>query len=120
MSAGKVEMPDPGKMHLAGHVLRALLESNVRAGARVPRGCIAVCAGQMGLTLVGDGQRLLLEAGVSPEARAVVSGSLDAFTDVALGRGMVLPVLTGRLRLAGNPLALLAWLPLLRVRGASR
>lgn len=104
-------------MHLVGHFLRALLERNLRAGAKVPRGCVAVCAGRMELTLTGDGERVCLAPGVAPDARAVVSAPLETFLDVALGHGMVLPFLNGRLRLRGNPLALLAWMPLLRTEG---
>ncbi len=110
-----VAVAEPGKMHLVGHFLRAVLERNLRAGARVPRGSVGVRAGRMELTLSGDGERVRLSVGIAPEARAVVSGALSDFLAIARGRGVLRPLLSGRVRLRGNPLALLPWLGLLRV-----
>lgn len=101
-------------MHLAGHFIAAVLEQQTRSGARVPRGCIGVRAGTMQLTVCGDGERVRLEPRLLPAARAVVSGSLDAFLGVALGGSVVVPLLTRRVRISGDPRALLPWLPLLR------
>ncbi len=120
MEDPRVEVPDAGGMHIVGHFLRAVIERNLRDGMRAPRGCIALRAGEMALTLVSDGTRVRLEPTLSPEARATVSAALETLTDVAQRRGIVPALLSGRLRLSGNPLALLPWLPLLRVPEASR
>ena len=47
-----------------------------------------------------------------------VRGSMDTLLGVSLGKGMVWPVLTGRLKVGGKVWRLLRMLPLLKAEGA--
>jgi len=47
-----------------------------------------------------------------------VRGSMDTLLGVSLGKGMVWPVVTGRLKVGGKVWRLLRMLPLLKAEGA--
>lgn len=115
----RVEIAEPGKMHLVGHFLRAVLAGRIEAGARVPRGRIGIRAGSMEMTLTGDGRCVRLDTGIAPDVKAVVSAPLDTLMGIALGRGMVHALLARRIRIRGNPFALLSWMPVLSARSGA-
>jgi hypothetical protein len=114
-----LEVEDLPDMHLLGLILRSLITRNLAdpkkalRAARL-RGIAAVQAGEMKLTLDCQPGKLVLRRGHPEKARARVKGSLAAFLDIALGGGLVRPVLDGDISVGGNPFFLLRLLPLLR------
>lgn len=116
----------PGEMNLLGYILRSLVERNldtprgVRALSKM-KGTVLVGASKMKVTLDFSGEDLQVEVGEpssqgKPDVRVV--GSMDALLGVSLGKGMVWPVLTRRLRVGGKVWRLLRMLPLLKAEGA--
>ena len=93
---------------------RAVAEPAAQDRARRLSGDIQVDAGGMTVTLrfTGDGVVVLSEAAAKPRAR--VRGQMDALLGMVTGGGVVGPVLTGRVRIGGNPFVLLKMLPLIR------
>jgi SCP-2 sterol transfer family protein len=99
-------------MNLLGLFMKAALESRVERIERArPSGDIALTAGAMSVTLSFSPDRVVIRKGVADKPRAHVKGSLEGMIEVARGRA-VAPFLRRRVRLSGNPLALL---PLSRV-----
>jgi ABC-2 type transport system ATP-binding protein len=76
---------------------------------------VAVQAGEMKVTLAFQAGAVQVRRGRSARPRASVQGSLAALTDLALGGGLVGPVLSGRLRPRGSLLLLLRLRKLLQV-----
>ena len=114
----RVVLESPARTQILGLLMRGLLDNRLTddalfARALRLRGDVQIRAGDMVLTLrFGDGPvRVVPYATDRP--RASVRGSLRALLDIAGGHGFVLPVLTGRLRVAGNLFLLLRMLPLL-------
>jgi len=121
VSTGCVSIVAPERMNLLGLILRSILERRLaqpggRRAAAGLRGDIVVDARGMRVTLRfhGGGVRITREP---PRARALatVSGTMQAFIDASLGRGMVRAVLARQLRVYGNPAALVRLIALLRV-----
>ena len=119
----------PERMNLLGLLMRGLLATNLerpelRLRAEKLRGHVAVRAGDMQVTLSfgADGVHIHspdtdADATVgSGGPRARVRGDMKALLGVVTGAGMVGPVLTGRIRIGGNPFLLLRVLPLIRAR----
>jgi len=117
----RVTIDDPARMNLLGLILANIMERNMAGDPKVWRrferlaADVVVRAGEMVVTLrFGEGS-VLVKRGAEGRARAQVSGSLDALVDMALGGGMVGPVLAGRLKPKGSLLLLLKLKRLLRV-----
>jgi hypothetical protein len=118
-----ITIDNPPRMNLLGLILGSLVERNLErdeklrrrfaklAAARVD---IVVEAGRMAVTLRFAEGGLVIKRGAEPGARAAVSGSLDALMGLALGGGMVRPVLSGALKPRGSLRLLLAMKRLLR------
>ncbi len=113
----------PGEMNLLGYILRSLVEKNLNTpkGARAllkMTGTVLVGASKMRLTLDFSGEDLVMEVGARGKPDVRVVGSMDALLGVSLGKGMVWPVLTRRLKVGGKVWRLLRMLPLLKAEGA--
>jgi hypothetical protein len=66
------------------------------------------------VTLDFSGEDLIMSVGRDGKPDVRVRGSMAALLDIALGKGMVAPVLTGRLKLGGKAWRLLRLLKLMR------
>ena len=96
------------EMPLVGLFMHAALEARRDALARAaPRGDLAITAGGMSVTLACTPDRVAVRPGVSGSPRAHLRGSLEALIEIARGR-LAGPVLRRRVRISGNPVALLA------------
>ncbi|MFC1654847.1 SCP2 sterol-binding domain-containing protein, partial [Myxococcota bacterium] len=94
---------------------------NTPKGARAlsrMKGTVLVGASKMKVTLDFSGEDLVVEVGAQGKADVRVLGSMDALLGVSLGKGMVWPVLTRRLKVGGKVWRLLRMLPLLKAEGA--
>lgn len=115
-----VTIDDPPSMSLLGLILASILERNLadpalqRSAARL-RGDVVVQAGEMIVTLSFAEGGVTVRRGAAERPRAAVRGSLDTLMGLSLGRGMVGPVLAGRLKPRGSLLQLLRMRRLLRV-----
>jgi hypothetical protein len=108
-----VTIEDPPRMNLLGLILSSILERNLekpelQQRAEKLRAEVAVQAGDMAVTVAFQGGPVLVRRGRGEaRPRASVQGSLGAFTKLALGGGMVGPVLSGKLKPGGSLLLLL-------------
>lgn len=112
----KVKFETPGTMNLLGYFLRSLIERNVKSeqGARAfnkMKGVIVVGASEMRVTLRFTEHDVVIALGEQNGADARVCGSLNTLLAVTLGRELIAPVLSGRLKVSGKIWRLL---PLLR------
>jgi hypothetical protein len=113
----------PGEMNLLGYILRTLIERNlqtekgVRALSKM-KGTVLVGASKMRVTLDFSSDDLEVEVGARGKPDVRVLGSMDALLGVSLGKGMIWPVLTRRLKVGGKFWRLLRMLPLLKAEGA--
>ena len=116
-----VEIEKPRRMNLLGLMLGDVLTRSVARrgpdGLGGLAGDVVVEAGRMAITLRFEEGRVLVKRGAKESARARLSGSLNTLLNMALGGGMVWPLLTRRLRIGGNPFVLLKLRSLLRVPG---
>jgi hypothetical protein len=103
----EVVLEEPEKMNLLGLFMKAALEDRAdRLGAAGASGDIALTGGDMSVTLSFMPDRVIVRKGIVGSPRASLRGSLESLLEVARGN-MTTPVLTGRVRLGGNPLAVL-------------
>jgi hypothetical protein len=114
----KVVFKKPGEMNLLGYILRSLVERNLEteSGARVLKKMnrtVLVGASDMRITLDFSGADLVMAVGQEERTDARVSGSMDTLLGVSLGKGMVWPVMTGKLKVGGKVWRLLRMLKLL-------
>ncbi len=115
----RVVLDQPETQNLLGLLLRNMLEVNLADEAnynriRGTKGDVQVQAGDMVITLRLDGQGLTIISGAQDQPKASVRGGMGAFLNVARGGGVVGPVLSGHIKIKGNPLLLLKLMPLLR------
>jgi hypothetical protein len=117
----EVTIHDPERMNLLGLILGSLIERNVAGDPELKRrfdrleGAVAVTAGRMAITLRFGRGSLTVERGAAAGTRASVRGSLDTLMGLSLGKGMVGPFLSGKLKARGT-LFLLKLMPLLRAK----
>ena len=109
----------PDEMNLLGYILRSLFDRNLKTppgeqAFRKMKGRVLVGASEMKVTLDFDGDDLQIAVGESDKAQTRVRGSMDTLLGVALGKGMVGPVLAGRLKVGGRVWRLLRMLKLLK------
>ena len=100
---------------LGSVIERALAKPSRRKRCSKLKGEVLVTAGKMEVTLRFDGERVIVAPKPSGKPRARVGGDLRSLTRVALGHGVVLPYLRGRIEVGGNVYFLLKILPLMRV-----
>ena len=119
MASARVEVEHPESISLMGLLMRGLIEENLRIEANARRvarmrGDVAVQAGGMAVTLsFGDGG-VTIRGGTPEHPAARVSGGMEDLLGMVTGGGLVGPVLSGRVRIGGNPFMLLRILPLIR------
>lgn len=119
----RVVFKTPGEMNMLGYILRCLVERNLETpkGARAfakMKGTVMVGASRMRVTLDFSGEDLVVEMGWRDNVDVRVRGSMDTLLGVSLGKGMIWPVVTGRLKVGGKVWRLLRMLPLLKAEGA--
>lgn len=117
---GQVVVKDPDQMNLLGLLMANIIKRAVEKPAglrrcRKLRGEVQVQAGRMGVRLKFLKGPVEVARSGEGKARASISGDLAAFTNVALGGGIVGPYLKGKLKASGNLFFLLKLLPLMRV-----
>lgn len=109
---------DPPTMNLLGLLLGNIIERNLAHEAKLRKfqklsGALEVHAGEMCVTLTFADDKMTVSRGPADKPKATVSGAMDALLGMALGGGMVLPWLAGRIKTRGNLFMLLALKPLL-------
>jgi predicted lipid carrier protein YhbT len=96
------------EMSLLGLFVKAALEERLPALERArPRSEVSVESGGMSITLVCSPTEVVVHKGIPGRPDARLSGELSALAELASGR-IVDPLLRRRIRVSGNPLALLA------------
>jgi hypothetical protein len=103
----QVQVEDIDEMNLLGLFMKAALEDRVHAVESAGlNGDIALSAGEMSVTMSFSPERVVIRKGMVERPRARLKGSLEDV--IALGRGKIASrVLTGRVRVSGNPAATL-------------
>lgn len=117
-----VRLREPEQMNVLGLLMAGYLESALQDTALrglVGRlgGGLSIRAGKMWTTLLFDGGGVEIVRGRDEAARASVEGEMDVLLGVVTGGPLVLPVLSGKVRMGGNLLLLLRLLPLLTAGG---
>lgn len=118
-SEARVIIDDPSSMSLLGLLLGSIIERQADQPQSIKRieklrGALVVEAGTMTITLqFADGKVTILRGAVEG-ARARVRGSMEALLNISLGKGMVGPWLSGRIKTKGSLFMLLRVLPLMR------
>ena len=115
-----VRIDDPEHMNLLGLLLQGFLTRQLdapalRARASRLRGDFGLQAGEMAVTLSFDGAGILIKKGFTAVARARILGPMHEMVAVAGGgawRG-VASVLSGRVTIRGNVLALVGLMPIM-------
>jgi hypothetical protein len=119
-SDARVIIDDPPSMSLLGLLLGNIIERQAERPESIKRlqklrGTLVVEVGTMTISLqFADGKVTILR-GAAEGARARVIGSMQALLNVSLGKGMVGPWLSGRIKTKGSLIMLLRVLPLMRV-----
>jgi len=116
----RVTIEDAPRMNLLGFFLAGIIERNLADAEQLRRferlaADVVVQAGELVVTLKFARGSLVVRRGAEAGARAGVRGSLDTLMGMALGAGMVGPVLRGALKPRGSLLLLLKLKRLLRV-----
>lgn len=115
---------DPTRMNLLGLFLANIIGRNLEQPEQLKRlskvkGSINVFAGAMTVALSFSEGALTVSREPLQGANAQVSGTMDALMGMALGRSMVGMVLSGRIKIKGNPFLLLKIKPLLMAAKAA-
>jgi hypothetical protein len=117
--AERVVVEDPEHTNLLGLLMKDLVSSNLANEATYEKikgmeGDIQVRAGDMVVTMRFGGGQLRIVEGGHENPRASVAGSMPALLSVVTGGGMIGPVLSGAIKIGGNPFTLLKVLPLIK------
>ncbi len=113
-----VTVINPENMNLLGLLMKGFFENRlqdetVARKASELHGAYHVTAGKMDVTLLFDKGNITIERGRSRPPLASIKGSMDALLGMITGKGYIWPVLTFKVRIGGNPLALLPLLPVM-------
>ncbi len=114
----RVVLAEPEKMSILGLLMHGLLSNNLADEHKYARACsmsgdILVKAADMSVTLrFADGQLTIIR-GDTGQSKARVAGTMTSLLGVVTGAGMVAPFMAGKLKIGGNPFALLKMLPLI-------
>lgn len=123
-----VVVEEPERMNLLGHILASTLRRSMAKsfGARVARslsGDVAITAGRrkMGITVSFSGGRVTIRRGASDSAKARIEGDLGPFIKIATGATIVdligegaKSLVSGKIRMSGDPTVLARLIPLIR------
>jgi len=117
--AERVVVEDPEHTNLLGLLMRDLVASNLAREETYERvrgmeGDIQVRAGGMVVTMRFGGGQLRIIEGEQKDPKASVAGSMPALLSVVTGGGMLGPLLSGAIKIGGNPFTLLKVLPLIK------
>ncbi len=120
--AERVVVEDPEHTNLLGLLIRDLVSTNlsneeIYERVRGMEGDIQVRAGDMVVTMRFGGGKLRIIEGERKNPKASVRGSMPALLSVVTGGGLIGPVLSGAIRIGGNPFTLLKVLPLIKASG---
>jgi hypothetical protein len=115
----RVVVEDPEHTNLLGLLMKDLVASNLADDAtyekmKAIQGDIQVRAGDMVVTMRFGGDQLRILDGEQKDPKASVGGSMPALLSVVTGGGMIGPLLSGAIKIGGNPFVLLKVLPLIR------
>jgi len=118
-SEARVIIDDPPSMSLLGLLMGSIIERRAAQPEIIKRieklrGGLVVEAGTMTITLLFAEGKVTVLRGAAEGARARVRGSMNALLNISLGKGMVGPWLSGRIKTKGSLLMLLRVLPLMR------
>jgi hypothetical protein len=119
LEQARVVLDSPERMNLLGLLMHGLLARNlareeVYAKARRIAGDVLVRAGEMAVTMRFADGRVTILCGVAGRPRARVSGTMDGLLGVVAEGRMVMPFLSGKIKIGGNPFLLLKMLPLIK------
>jgi len=117
-----VRVHDAEHMNLLGLLLQGFVEQQLQSPklarkARRVRGAFGVQAGQMAITMTFGPDGVVISKNFAAKTRARISGSMEEMIALVAGgggaMGAVIAVLEGRLKVRGNPFALLGLLPIM-------
>ena len=116
----QVVLKDPESMNLMGLFLKTILERNMENASKAAviqnmRATIDVKGGKMGVSLIIDRGTITIERGSPQRSNSRIAGTLDSMLSICTGGSYVAPVLSGKVKIGGNPFLLLRLLSLLRV-----
>ena len=111
-------------MNLLGLFLASIISRNLEQPDHEQRfakvkGAVLVEAGTMTVALCFAEGKLVVTRAAPEQVNARVSGAMDALMGMSLGSGMVGMVLSGRIKIKGNPFLLLKIKPLLMAAPAA-
>ncbi|MBW2262109.1 MAG: hypothetical protein JRG91_09065 [Deltaproteobacteria bacterium] len=117
--AERVVVEDPEHTNLLGLLMKNLAASNLANESTYERvrgmeGDIQIRAGDMVVTMRFGGGQLRIIEGEQEKPRARVQGSMPALLSVVTGGGMIGPLLSGAIKIGGNPFTLLKVLPIIQ------
>lgn len=118
----RVVVDEPEATNLLGLLVKDLAARNLANDLTYERvrhmqGDVQVRAGDMVVTMrFGEGKLTILD-GERGEPRARVQGSMGALLSVVTGGGLLGPLVSGAIKIGGNPFMLLKVLPLIQVEG---
>lgn len=119
-----VVVEHPSELSLLGLLMRDMLTAGMAQEGAVDRvrslwGDVRVQAGDMIVTLRFERGQVRIVEGGSPAPRASVRGTMAGLLVVARGGSLLSPLLSGAVKVGGNPFVLLRILPLLRASSAA-
>lgn len=121
-STQRVTLVEPEKMNLLGLLLEGIIRTNLDDDtlfeqAQQLSGAVRITAGEMVVTLVFDRDGITILSGARDNPRASVRGTMSALLGVVSGT-QILPMVTGSVRVAGDPLFLARALPCIAAPGS--
>lgn len=120
LSVSPVQIEDRARMNLLGLMLADVIVRNLEDPIKKRRfdrlaATVVVKTGEMSVTLCFEKGALRVCRGSIRNSTAHVRGSLPALLGLSLGKSMIWPVLTGKIRVGGNLFKLLKLKTLLTV-----
>lgn len=116
----EIIVEDPENMNLLGLILKTLLDINLQDKKKLSaiknfKGTFSIQGAKMQTSILIDKGQVTIKKGLLPKASATIKGKLDAFLKMGTGEALITPVLTGKVRVWGNPFALLKLIKILKV-----
>ena len=104
-------------MNLLGLMMSDIIERNLAQSDHhlvgLSGSVVVIGAGAMRITLHFDSQSVQIRRGAAPQPDAAIIGTMDVLLSLAFGAIPLAPLISGKLKVAGNPLTLLRLRPLL-------
>lgn len=110
------------KANLISLIIKNIIERNighpdVSSKSKKINATFLLKAGMMQTVLIFRKGEIIITADIPEKITARVEGSLPAFLKIALGKSMILPVITRKVTIKGNIFALLSLMKVLTVKG---